>query len=82
MPAPRHIHLTCMLRMAEMTVVVFYRVTMDKVVRAPRIAHLLTVTWVGGQVGAESAWTLRVMLFTLPGVSGRDSSKRSALESR
>lgn len=41
MPAPRHIHLTCMLRMAEMTVIIFYRVTMDKVVRTPRITHLL-----------------------------------------
>lgn len=40
MPAPRHIHLTCMLKMAEMTVVVFYRVTMDKVVRTVRITRL------------------------------------------
>ncbi len=71
MPAPHHIHLTCMLRMAEMTVIVFYRVTMDKVIRTPRITHLLTVTW--GRVD------VRVMLFTLPNVSSRDSLKRSTL---
>lgn len=52
MPAPRHIHLTCMLRMAEMTVSVFYRVTMDKVVRTPRITHLMTVTL--GSCGCSS----------------------------
>lgn len=63
MPAPHHIHLTCMLRMAEMTVIVFYRVTMDKVIRTPRITHL----WQSLGV---------VMLFTLPNVSSRDSLKR------
>lgn len=36
----------------KMTVIVFYRVTMDKVVGAPRITHLLTVTF--GSRGCES----------------------------
>ena len=57
--------------MAEMTVIVLYRVTMDKVIRTPRITHLFTVTW--GRVG------VRVMLFTLPNVSSWDSLKKSTL---
>lgn len=36
----------------KMTVIVFYRVTMDKVVGAPRITHLLTVTF--GSRGCKS----------------------------
>lgn len=60
-----------MLRIAEMTVIIFYRVTMDKVIGSPRILHLLTVTW--GRVD------VRVILFTLPNVSSRDSLKMSIL---
>lgn len=72
MPAPHHIHLTCMLRMTEMTVSVFYRVTTDKVISTPRITHTpRTVTL--GSCGCY------VMLFTLPNVSSRDSLKRSML---
>lgn len=45
MPAPRHVHLTRMLRMAGMTVIVFYRGHADNAVEVPRITRLSTVTW-------------------------------------
>lgn len=61
MPAPRHIHLTCMLRMAEM--IVFYRDTRTKLLE-----------FLGSHTSPQSLgimWTL----FTLPTGSSRDSCK-------
>lgn len=61
MPAPRHIHLTCMLRMAEM--IVFYRDT-----------RTTLLEFLGSHTSRRSlgiVWTL----FTLLTGSSRDSSK-------